>query len=135
MKTSHILVFIGIFGKISSWNNFILSSFFVVYWNFFIILFVILSIAKNFFICLRRPNFSPEQEKLAKKCSLKNFSVMLSVCWFTWENGESLHPILLDSFSIFISVISMQSDKWKIFGWRLFFPPSFEGGGPHRLSV
>ena len=55
-----------------------------------------------------------------KRALSKNFSVILSVCWFTRENGESLHPILLDSFSILISVISMQSDKWKIFGWRLF---------------
>ena len=52
---------------------------------------------------------------------------------FCLESSRSiagLHPILMDSFSIFISVISTQSDKWKIFGWRLFFPPSLEGGGP-----
>ena len=53
-----------------------------------------------------------------KRSLSKNFSVILSVCWFTNDDGESLHPILLDSFGIFIIVISMQSDKWKIF--RLF---------------
>ena len=53
-----------------------------------------------------------------KRALSKNFSVILSVCWFTNDDGESLHPILLDSFGIFIIVISMQSDKWKIF--RLF---------------
>ena len=66
-----------------------------------------------------------------KRALSKNFSVILSVCWFTRENGESLHPILLDSFSIFISVISMQSDKWKIFGWHLFF---FYGLQPPLVS-
>ena len=57
-------------------------------------------------------------EKSREKSPLKNFSVILSVCWFSKDDGESLHPILLDSFSIFLSVILTQSDKWKIF--RLF---------------
>ena len=50
-----------------------------------------------------------------KRALSKNFSVILSVSWFTIEDGESLHPILSDGFSIFILVISTQSDKWKIF--------------------
>jgi hypothetical protein len=56
-----------------------------------------------------------------KRALSKNFSVILSVCWFTEDDWESLHPILLDSFCIFLSVISMRSDKWKIFGCRLFY--------------
>ena len=65
-----------------------------------------------------------------KRALSKNFSVILSVCWFTKDNGESLHPILLDSFGIFISVISMQSDREKFLADAFFCPPSFEGGGP-----
>ena len=72
-----------------------------------------------YFLCLRRVTFV-QRYKSNQKIFLKNFSVILFVCWFTRENGESLHPILLDSFCIFFSVISMQSDEWKIFSWRFF---------------
>ena len=70
-------------------------------------------------ICLRRATFV-QSHKSGEKDSLKNFSVILSVSWFTIEDGESLHPILSDGFSIFILVISTQSDEWKIFSWRFF---------------
>ena len=82
-----------------------------------------------FFICLRRVTFV-RSYKSNQKSFLKNFSVILSVCWFTKDNGESLHPILLDSFGIFISVISMQSDREKFLADAFFCPPSLEGGGP-----
>ena len=81
------------------------------------------------FLCLRRATFV-QSHKSGEKDSLKNFSVILSVCWFTKDNGESLHPILLDSFGIFISVISMQSDREKFLADAFFCPPSLEGGGP-----
>ena len=72
------------------------------------------------FLCLRRATFV-QSHKSGEKDSLKNFSVILSVCSFTKDNGESLHPILLDCFGIFILVISTQSDKWKIFGWHILW--------------
>jgi len=73
-----------------------------------------------FLFCLRRDTFVQSYKSIQKNSS-KNFSVILFVCWFSKQYEESLHPILLDSFSIFLTVISMQSDKWKIFGWRLFW--------------
>ena len=66
---------------------------------------------------LRRVTFV-QSYKSNPKSSLKNFSVILFICWFTIEYEESLHPILIGSINISIIVISTQSDKWKIF--RLF---------------
>ena len=74
-------------------------------------------VVEDFLFCLRRATFV-QSHKSGEKDSLKNFSVILSVYWFTRENGESLHPILLDSFSISMDGNSNKSDKWKFF--RLF---------------
>ena len=54
--------------------------------------------------------------KSIKKNSSKNFSVILSVCWFTKQYGESLHPILSDSFSIFLIVIpkNLTNEKFLV---------------------
>ena len=56
--------------------------------------------------------------KVAKKTLQKIFQSYFPFVDSLIEYGESLHPILLDSFGIFLIVISTQSDKWKIF--RLF---------------
>ena len=112
--------------------------------NIGIILFVILSIAKNLFVCLRRSNFSPEQEKLEKKCSLKNFQSYFQ-CWtkptYPRNSARQSTPALRDRLSLvreefspdkgscsaeLVGFVSTQSDKWKIFRlFRAVFPSFF----------
>ena len=110
-------------------NFFKCKSFFIFFWQQGVSLFKGRSPKdRGIFLLLYLGCFAPKpQTRLfpqlswksrGKRALSKNFSVILSVCWFTCENGESLHPIPFDSFSIFLSVISTQSDKWKIF--RLF---------------
>ena len=78
---------------------------------------IILEIKKIFNIYLASGGLLLSKDtKVIKKSFLKNFSVILSVCWFTKEYGESLHPILWYSFSIFVSVISKNLTNEKFFG-------------------
>ncbi len=74
----------------------------------------------NNFFCLRRATFV-QSHKSSPKDSSKNFSVILSVCWFTnWIRRIVTSDSVGQLWHIFLSNFNAVW-PWKIFGWRLFF--------------